>query len=115
VEVLKRRFPKIQGPHKDDICYATTNRQTAVKAIAPRCDAIIVVGSPNSSNSLRLVEDALKAGCPKAMLVPQALEIPWHQFEGVQARGVTAGASAPESLVAGIVDAFRAKFEVEVE
>jgi 4-hydroxy-3-methylbut-2-enyl diphosphate reductase len=115
VEVLRERFPDIVGPRTEDICYATTNRQAAVKAIAARCDAMIVVGAPNSSNSLRLVEVAERAGCPKALLVQQASEIPWDAFEGIRTLGVTAGASAPESLVQGIVDAFRARFDVTVE
>jgi 4-hydroxy-3-methylbut-2-enyl diphosphate reductase len=115
VEVLRERFPDIVGPRKEDICYATTNRQAAVKAIAARCDAMIVVGAPNSSNSLRLVEVAERAGCPKALLVQQASEIPWDAFEGIRTLGVTAVASAPESLVQGIVDAFRARFDVTVE
>jgi 4-hydroxy-3-methylbut-2-en-1-yl diphosphate reductase len=115
VAILKARFPAIVGPRKEDICYATTNRQAAVKAIAPRCDALIVVGAPNSSNSLRLVEVAERAGCPKALLVQQAGEIPWPAFEGVATLGVTAGASAPELLVTQIIDAFRARFDVTVE
>ncbi len=115
VETLKRRFPSIHGPHKDDICYATTNRQSAVKAIAARCDAILVVGAPNSSNSQRLVEVALKAGCPKAMLVQKAAEIPWDEMRDLRTLGVTAGASAPEVLVTEIVDAFRSYYNVEVE
>jgi 4-hydroxy-3-methylbut-2-enyl diphosphate reductase len=115
VEALKARFPKIQGPHKDDICYATTNRQGAVKAIAKRCDAILVVGSPNSSNSKRLVEVALRAGCPKAMLVQKASEIPWDQLQDIRVVGLTAGASAPEILVTQIVDEFKKRYEVDVE
>jgi len=115
VAILKARFPAIVGPRKEDICYATTNRQAAVKAIAPRCDALIVVGAPNSSNSLRLVEVAERAGCAKALLVQQAADIPWAAFEGVATLGVTAGASAPELLVTEIVDAFRARFDVTVE
>jgi 4-hydroxy-3-methylbut-2-enyl diphosphate reductase len=115
VAVLKARFPAIVGPRKEDICYATTNRQAAVKAIAPRCEALIVVGAPNSSNSLRLVEVAERAGCRKAFLVQQAADIPWAAFEGIATLGVTAGASAPELLVTQIVDAFRSRFEVTVE
>ena len=82
VAILKARFPAIVGPRKEDICYATTNRQAAVKVIAPRCDALIVVGAPNSSNSLRLVEVAERAGCPKALLVQQAADIPWPDLRG---------------------------------
>ena len=115
VEALKARFPLIQGPHKDDICYATTNRQIAVKAIANRCDAILVVGSPNSSNSKRLVEVALRAGCPKAMLVQKARELPWHDLQDIVTIGLTAGASAPEVLVNEIIDEFKARYEVSVE
>jgi 4-hydroxy-3-methylbut-2-enyl diphosphate reductase len=115
VAILKERFPAIVGPRKEDICYATTNRQEAVKVIAPRCDRVIVVGAPNSSNSLRLVEVAERAGCPKALLVQRAAEIPWPEFEGIATLGVTAGASAPELLVTEIIDAFRARFEVTLE
>ena len=115
VETLKARFPLIQGPHKEDICYATTNRQGAVKAIAKRCDAMLVVGAPNSSNSKRLVEVAVKAGCPKAMLVQKASEIPWQLLERVKTVGLTAGASAPEILVDEIIDQFRSRFEVKLE
>jgi 4-hydroxy-3-methylbut-2-enyl diphosphate reductase len=115
VAVLKARFPEIVGPRKEDICYATTNRQAAVQAIAPRCDAVIVVGAPNSSNSLRLVEVAKRSGCPKAVLVQQAADIPWPVLEGVATLGVTAGASAPEQLVTQIIEAFRERFEVSVE
>jgi 4-hydroxy-3-methylbut-2-enyl diphosphate reductase len=115
VTALKARFPKIEGPRKEDICYATTNRQAAVRAIAPRCDAVIVVGAPNSSNSLRLVEVAQRSGCPKAVLVQQAADIPWLVLEGAATLGITAGASAPEQLVTQIVEAFRERFEVSVE
>ena len=115
VAILKKRFPDIVGPRKEDICYATTNRQEAVKAIAGRCDRLIVVGAPNSSNSLRLVEVAERAGCPKAFLVQRAGDIPWSEFEGIATLGVTAGASAPELLVDEIVDALRARFEVRLE
>lgn len=115
VAILKERFAGIVGPRKEDICYATTNRQAAVKAIANRCDVLIVVGAPNSSNSLRLVEVAERAGCPKALLVQQAADIPWAQFDGIATLGITAGASAPERLVNDMVDAFRARFDVTVE
>jgi 4-hydroxy-3-methylbut-2-enyl diphosphate reductase len=115
IAILKARFPGIVGPRKEDICYATTNRQEAVKAIAARCDTLIVVGAPNSSNSLRLVEVAKRAGCPKALLVQQAADIPWDQLEGIATLGITAGASAPELLVTQIIDAFRARFDVSVE
>jgi 4-hydroxy-3-methylbut-2-enyl diphosphate reductase len=115
IAVLKERFPAIVGPRKEDICYATTNRQAAVKAIAPRCDALIVVGAPNSSNSLRLVEVAERAGCKTALLVQRAADIPWTRFEGIATLGVTAGASAPELLVTEIIEAFRTRFDVTVE
>ncbi|HEX5999931.1 MAG TPA: 4-hydroxy-3-methylbut-2-enyl diphosphate reductase [Hyphomicrobiaceae bacterium] len=115
VAVLKERFPTISGPRKEDICYATTNRQAAVKAIASRCDALIVVGAPNSSNSLRLVEVAERAGCARARLVQRAAEIPWAAFEEIKTLGITAGASAPELLVTEIIEAFRARFDVTVE
>ena len=115
VAILKARFPAIVGPRKEDICYATTNRQEAVKAIAARCDGLIVVGAPNSSNSLRLVEVAERAGCPKALLVQQAADIPWDKLEGIATLGITAGASAPELLVTQIIDAFRTRFDVTVE
>jgi 4-hydroxy-3-methylbut-2-enyl diphosphate reductase len=114
-EVLKERFPRMVGPRKDDICYATTNRQEAVKQIAPLCDRLIVVGSPNSSNSLRLVEVAERAGCPRAMLVQSAAEIDWNEFAGIGSLGITAGASAPEILVEGIIDAFKARFAAKVQ
>jgi len=115
VAVLKRRFPAIVGPRREDICYATTNRQEAVKAIAPRCDRLIVVGAPNSSNSLRLVEVARRAGCPRALLVQRAADIDWREFEGIATLGITAGASAPELLVSEILDAFRTRFDVHLE
>lgn len=115
VEALQRRFPSIVGPHRDDICYATTNRQEAVKAVAPRVDALIVVGAPNSSNSQRLREVAEQYGCPKAFLIQRAADIDFSALEGVKSLGVTAGASAPEVLVDEIVDAFRARYEVAIE
>jgi 4-hydroxy-3-methylbut-2-enyl diphosphate reductase len=115
VAVLRERFPDIVGPRKEDICYATTNRQEAVKAVAGRCDRLIVVGAPNSSNSLRLVEVAERAGCPKALLVQRAADIPWDEFAGIATLGITAGASAPELLVTEIIDAFRTRFDVTLE
>jgi 4-hydroxy-3-methylbut-2-en-1-yl diphosphate reductase len=115
VAVLKERFPEIVGPRKDDICYATTNRQEAVKKIAAACERMIVVGSPNSSNSLRLVEVAERAGCPRAMLLQNAAEIDWDDFAGISRLGITAGASAPENLVEEIIDAFKARFAARVE
>jgi 4-hydroxy-3-methylbut-2-enyl diphosphate reductase len=115
VELLKKRFPGVVGPHKDDICYATTNRQDAVKRVAPIVDAMIVVGSPNSSNSQRLKEVAEKAGCPRAMLVQRAADINWSEFGGVKRLGITAGASAPEVLVEEIMGAFAERFTLETE
>ena len=114
-DVLRERFPRMVGPRKDDICYATTNRQEAVKRIAPLCHRLIVVGSPNSSNSLRLVEVAERAGCPRAMLVQSAAEIDWDDFIGIGSLGITAGASAPEVLVEEIIDAFKARFAAKGE
>jgi 4-hydroxy-3-methylbut-2-en-1-yl diphosphate reductase len=115
VGVLKRRFPAIAGPHKEDICYATTNRQEAVKAIAPRCDVVLVIGAPNSSNSMRLVEVASRAGVKHAALVQRAGDIDWAMMEGARVVGLTAGASAPDVLITEVIDAFRARFEVTVE
>ncbi|MBS8226226.1 4-hydroxy-3-methylbut-2-enyl diphosphate reductase [Vannielia litorea] len=115
VAALKARFPAIVGPHKEDICYATTNRQEAVKAIAPRADALLVVGAPNSSNSRRLVEVARRAGCSYAQLVQRAGEIDWRALEGISSVGVTAGASAPEVLIEEVIDAFRSRYDVSVE
>jgi 4-hydroxy-3-methylbut-2-enyl diphosphate reductase len=115
VAALQNRFPKIVGPHKEDICYATTNRQMAVKAIAAKVDALLVVGAPNSSNSKRLVEVGAKAGCKYAQLVQRADDIDWNALGDMQNIGITAGASAPEILVNEVIDAFRAKGEVEVE
>ena len=115
VRVLQERFPAIVGPHKEDICYATTNRQAAVKAIAPRADCVIVVGAPNSSNSLRLVEVAERSGCPRALLVQRASEIPWDRLGAVRTIGISAGASAPEILVDEMIEALRERFDVTVE
>jgi 4-hydroxy-3-methylbut-2-enyl diphosphate reductase len=115
VALLKARFPQIVGPHKEDICYATTNRQDAVKRVAPLVDAMIVVGAPNSSNSQRLREVAERSGCAKAALVQRAADIDWNLFDGIRSLGITAGASAPEVLVEEIIDAFAAKYAVEVE
>ncbi len=112
---LTARFPAIQAPAHDDICYATTNRQAAVKAMAPRIDALLVIGAPNSSNSKRLVEVGRAAGCGYAQLIQRATDIDWRALEGVQAVGITAGASAPEVLVNEVLDAFAARFEVSLE
>ncbi|ESR26232.1 4-hydroxy-3-methylbut-2-enyl diphosphate reductase [Lutibaculum baratangense] len=115
IEVLQRRFPGIHGPHKEDICYATTNRQEAVKAVAPRAGAMIVVGAPNSSNSKRLVEVAERSGCPRAELVQRATEIPADLFAGLTTLGITAGASAPEQLVEEVIAAFAEHYEIDLE
>jgi 4-hydroxy-3-methylbut-2-en-1-yl diphosphate reductase len=115
VAALQARFPAIIGPHKEDICYATTNRQAAVKAIAGKIDALLVIGAPNSSNSKRLVEVGSAAGCAYAQLVQRATDIDWRALEGIRSVGVTAGASAPELLVNEVVDAFRARFDTTVE
>ncbi len=115
VEILKARFPAIAGPVKEDICYATTNRQASVKAIAPRIGALLVVGAPNSSNSVRLVEVAERGGCPRAFLVQRAADIPWDRLGGLDTIGVTAGASAPEVLVEEVIEAFRSRYDIAVE
>ncbi len=115
VAALQARFPAIIGPHKEDICYATTNRQEAVKAMAPQCDAMLVVGAPNSSNSQRLVEVGRRAGCGYSQLVSRASDIDWRALEGIRSVGITAGASAPEVLINEVIDAFRAKYDVTVQ
>ena len=115
VEALQTRFPAIVGPHKEDICYATTNRQEAVKAVAPRVEALIVIGSPNSSNSQRLVEVGRTAGCGYAQLAPRATDIDWRALDGARAVGVTAGASAPQILIDEVIDAFRERYDITVE
>jgi len=115
VAVLKRRFPAVAGPHKEDICYATTNRQDAVKAIAPRSDAVIVIGAPNSSNSMRLVEVAARAGARDSMLVQRASDIDWSRVQGSRTVGLTAGASAPDVLIEEVIEGFRSRYEVTVE
>jgi 4-hydroxy-3-methylbut-2-enyl diphosphate reductase len=114
VAVLQRRFPEVQAPHKEDICYATTNRQEAVKRVAPEVDAMIIVGAPNSSNSMRLVEVAERSGCPVSVLVQRAAEIDWKLFEGIDRLGISAGASAPEQLVDEIIEAFGARYKISV-
>jgi len=115
VAALQARFPAILAPAHEDICYATTNRQAAVKAIAPMIDALLVIGAPNSSNSMRLVEVGRAAGCAYAQLVQRAVDIDWRALEGTRALGLTAGASAPEVLVNEVIDAFRNRFSVTVE
>ena len=115
VATLKERFPTIEGPHKEDICYATTNRQAAVKAIAAKCSALLVIGAPNSSNSNRLVEVAKNHGCEKALLVQRASDIDWNWFVGVNVLGLTAGASAPDVLIDEVINAAKERFHVKVE
>ncbi len=115
VTALKARFPAIVGPHKEDICYATTNRQAAVKAIAARIDALLVIGAPNSSNSRRLVEVGQAAGCVYAQLIQRAADIDWRALAGAKAVGLTAGASAPEVLVNEVIAAFRARYALTTE
>ena len=115
VIALKTRFPEIVGPHKEDICYATTNRQEAVKAIAPLSDALLVVGAPNSSNSKRLVEVASRAGCKYSQLVQRAKDIDWRALKSIKSVGITAGASAPDILIQEVVEAFSVHYEVNVE
>ena len=115
IEILQRRFPKIEAPRKEDICYATTNRQAAVKKLADECDAMIVLGAPNSSNSNRLAEVALTVGCPKSALIQRVAEMEDGWLDGVSTLGVTAGASAPEILVQELIDALSEQFDVTVE
>lgn len=115
VAILKERFPAMTAPHKEDICYATTNRQEAVKQVAPQVDAMIVVGAPNSSNSQRLREAAEREGCRHAALVQRAGEIDWNVFGNISSLGVSAGASAPEILVEEILDAFAERYALKVE
>jgi 4-hydroxy-3-methylbut-2-enyl diphosphate reductase len=115
VGALRRRFPDIAAPHKEDICYATTNRQEAVKALAARCDLLLVVGSDNSSNSVRLVEVGMKAGAKEARLIDEAEHVDWSWFDGVETIGLTAGASAPELLVQGVLAAVSERFDVDIE
>ena len=115
VAALYARFPSIAGPHKEDICYATTNRQEAVKAMAPQCDAMLVVGAPNSSNSQRLVEVGRKAGCAYSQLVMRAENIDWRALDGITSIGITAGASAPEVLINEVINAFRDRYDVTMQ
>ena len=115
VAVMMRRFPTIRGPHKEDICYATTNRQRAVKAIVDRCDYVLIIGARNSSNSARLVEVAKAAGCPRADLVGGAQDIDWAALEGVRRVGISAGASAPEVLIGEVIEALAARYDIDIE
>jgi 4-hydroxy-3-methylbut-2-enyl diphosphate reductase len=115
VTALRERFPEIHAPAKEDICYATTNRQAAVKAIAPRAELMVVVGAPNSSNSLRLVEVAERAGCPKAVMVQRGRDLDPGLAAGLSTIGITAGASAPEVLVEEVLSRLAECFEVTIE
>jgi len=115
VSILQRRFPNIEAPRKEDICYATTNRQAAVKDLADECDALIVLGAPYSSNSNRLAEVALTVGCPKSTLIQRASDLENGWLDDVTTLGVTAGASAPEILVQELIDALGEKYDVTVE
>ncbi len=115
VAALQARFPAIIGPHKEDICYATTNRQEAVKEIAAKSDAILVIGAPNSSNTRRLVEVGAAAGCNYSQLVQRARDIDWRALDGIKSLGLAAGASAPEVLVDEVIDAFRTRYDVTVK
>ena len=115
VQALQKKFPAIQGPHKEDICYATTNRQLAVKEIANKIEALLVVGAPNSSNSKRLVEVGKRAGCNYSQLVQRADEIDFRALKGIRNLGITAGASAPEVLINEVIDSFRENHLVDVE
>ncbi len=115
VATLRRRFPAIEGPKHEDICYATTNRQAAVKAIAPHCDLVVVIGSPNSSNSLRLREVAERGGAAQAILLPRADQLEWSALEGVRRLGITAGASAPESLVQELLGRLGERYALRIE
>jgi 4-hydroxy-3-methylbut-2-enyl diphosphate reductase len=114
VAALKARFPNIAEPHKDDICYATTNRQDAVQKLAAQVDCVLVIGAPNSSNSQRLVEVARQAGCPAAHLIGGAEDIDWAQMSALRHIGLTAGASAPEEITLEVIDAFAARFTLSV-
>jgi 4-hydroxy-3-methylbut-2-en-1-yl diphosphate reductase len=115
ISILQRRFPNIEAPRKEDICYATTNRQAAVKDLADECEAMIVLGAPNSSNSNRLAEVALTIGCPKSILIQRAAELEDGWLDDVSTLGITAGASAPEVLVQELIDSLSAQFDVTVE
>lgn len=115
IAILRRRFPDIAAPHKEDICYATTNRQEAVKDLAQATDAVLVIGAPNSSNSQRLVEVATQAGCRSAALIGQADDIDWDKLAGLAHIGLTAGASAPEEIIQEVIAAFRARFDLDLQ
>ncbi|MEZ8006051.1 MAG: 4-hydroxy-3-methylbut-2-enyl diphosphate reductase [Amylibacter sp.] len=112
VSALKTRFPNIVGPHKEDICYATTNRQEAVKSVAPKVDALLVIGAPNSSNSKRLVEVGKSSGCAYSQMVQRASDIDWRALSGIKSIGITAGASAPEILINEVISAITDRYDV---
>jgi 4-hydroxy-3-methylbut-2-enyl diphosphate reductase len=115
ISILQRRFPSIEAPHKEDICYATTNRQAAVRSIADECEAMIVLGAPNSSNSNRLAEVALTIGCPKSILIQHAAELEDGWLDDVSTLGITAGASAPEILVQELIESLSIQFDLNIE
>lgn len=115
VKILRERFPNIEGPRREDICYATTNRQMAVKEFAPECDLVIVIGAPNSSNSQRLREVAERSGAKRALLVPKLSDMDWSELKGVQTLGISAGASAPESLVQEMISALSRRYDLQIE
>ena len=115
IAILQRRFPDIAAPHKEDICYATTNRQQAVEDLAQVAEAVFVIGAPNSSNSQRLVEVAQTAGCQHAELIAQAEDIPWDRINGLAHIGLTAGASAPEEIIQEVIAAFRERYDLDLQ
>ena len=115
IKALKKKFPKIKEPFKEDICYATTNRQSAVKNIAKQCDMFFVLGSQNSSNSVRLVEVAEKSGCPHAELIHSESEIPYEKLLNCKTIGISSGASAPEVLVENFINKLKVRFKIKIE
>ena len=115
IAILKGRFPSIALPYKEDICYATTNRQAAVKVIADRCDMLLVIGSTSSSNSKRLVEVGDKAGAKNAMLISSSENLDWNKIDSAETIGLSAGASAPEYLTDGVIAALRARYNIEIQ
>ena len=115
INELKKRFPEIKEPKKDDICYATTNRQTAVKKIASLCDMFFIIGSRNSSNSVRLVEVAKKSGCEHSLLIHSESEIPYDKIDNCKTIGISSGASAPEILVEEFINNLKKKYHIKIE
>jgi 4-hydroxy-3-methylbut-2-enyl diphosphate reductase len=115
IKALKKKFPQIKEPFKEDICYATTNRQSAVKNIAKQCDMFFVLGSQNSSNSVRLVEVAEKSGCPHAELIHSESKIPFAQLQNCKTIGISSGASAPEILVENFINKLKGEFKIKIE